>query len=338
MKYAVAFIMQFMSIASIFPVTAQNVLFDFDNATIHSPLPISLTVNGISAHFTATGQGFSIQQANVLGFTPPGFSGNVIYPSSVYAADLLISFDSTITDFSIMYSCQELGCDDAATMRATAYMNGILVGTNTKTAANPGTWPVDVLRGTFPQGFNSVVIHYDKRPPTCQDYGPIFMADNMRVTTYNPVTILLCPDIAGSTLLSDITGSVYQWQTAAGNVFTDITDNTNYTGTNTQSLQLNNIPSSWYGTKYRCVVDGNYSNPFILQFSDTWTGLSDTAWENPANWDCGKVPDVYTDVIVNAGALNYPTVNTNDSCRSLQVSPGAAVNVSPGFDLMISGK
>ena len=32
----------------------------------------------------------------------------------------------------------------------------------------------------FPcSGFNSVVVHYDARPPTCSDYGTIYMADNM---------------------------------------------------------------------------------------------------------------------------------------------------------------
>ena len=49
-------------------------------------------------------------------------------------------------------------------------------------SANPGTWPVDVLTFSSAQGFDSVVVHYDKKPPTCQDYGVIFMADNMRVT------------------------------------------------------------------------------------------------------------------------------------------------------------
>ena len=161
---------------------AQPVLFDFDSAPAHSPFPLSLTAGGIIAHFSATGQSFSIQEANVLGFTPQGFSGNVIYPNSVFLADLLISFDQVLTGFSIMYACQELGCDDAATMRVTAYRNGSSAGTNTKTAANPGTWPVDVLSCSFPQGFDSVVVHYDSRPPTCQDYGVIFMADNMQLT------------------------------------------------------------------------------------------------------------------------------------------------------------
>jgi hypothetical protein len=170
--------------------SSNMVLFDFDNAPLQTSLPISLTVSGITAHFSASGQGYSIQNANVLGFVPQGFSGRVIYPNSINLADLLISFDQTLSDFSIMYSCQELGCDDAATMRVTAYKNGSFVGTNTKTASFPGTWPVDTLSCSFPNGFDSVMVHYDSRPPTCKDYGVIFMADNMKVATLNPSSVL----------------------------------------------------------------------------------------------------------------------------------------------------
>jgi hypothetical protein len=183
----------FSVIVSVSPASAQAVLFDFDNASPSSPLPIVQTVSGITAHFSATSQGYSIQSANTMGFTPQGFAGLCVYPSSVYLADLLINFDQTLTDFSIMYSCQELGCDDAATMRVTAYMNGSIVGTSTKTASNPGTWPVDTLKCNFSQGFDSVVVHYDSHPPTCQDYGVIFMADNMRVTANG--TAILNPQI-----------------------------------------------------------------------------------------------------------------------------------------------
>lgn len=161
---------------------AQSVLFDFDNAPIYTSLPLDQTAGGITAHLSAPSSGYSIQQADVLGFTPPGFAGHIIYPNSIYLTDLYISFDQMLTKFSIMYCCQELGCDDAATMRVTAYKSGTYVGTTTKTAANPGTWPVDSLKCSFPQGFDSVVIHYDSAPPTCQDYGVIYLADNMRVT------------------------------------------------------------------------------------------------------------------------------------------------------------
>ena len=169
-------------------LTAQSVLFDFDSAPLHSSLPIDLTVGGITAHFSATGQGYSIQD-NSAPVVPVGFTGRYIYPNSIYAADLLVKFDQTLTYFSIMYSVQELACDTSATMRVTAYMSGSYVGTNTKVASVPGTWPVDTLKCSFPQGFDSVVVHFDSHPSACQDWGPIFLADNMWVTPLNPTAV-----------------------------------------------------------------------------------------------------------------------------------------------------
>ena len=168
---------------------AQTVLFDFENAARYSPLPISSTAGGITAQFSATGQGFSIQAANTMGFTPVGFSGNCIYPGSVYAADLIVSFSAPVTDFSILYAPQELACDSSATMRVTAYLNGALIGTAT-TNAQAGTWPTETLRFSSAQGFDKVVVHYDKPPVTGGDFGPIFMADNMMVTPAPPPIVL----------------------------------------------------------------------------------------------------------------------------------------------------
>src|SRR5689334_19620934 len=95
---------------------SQQIMFDFDNAPLHVSLPQTINSGGVNANLSATGQGFSFQEANTLGFTPQGFGGICIYPNSVFAADLLIAFDQTISDLSILYACQELGCDDAATM------------------------------------------------------------------------------------------------------------------------------------------------------------------------------------------------------------------------------
>jgi hypothetical protein len=165
-----------------FSLGSAGVLFDFDNAPIHTSLPIDLTVGGLTAHLSATGQGFSIQPANTMGFTPVGFGGLCIYPNSVFPADLLVSFSQSLTAFTIMFSPQELGCDDTATMRVTAYLNGAYVGTNTAMASPPGTWPSGTLSFSSAAPFNSVVVHYDQRPPTCADWGPIFLADNMTAT------------------------------------------------------------------------------------------------------------------------------------------------------------
>lgn len=163
---------------------AQSVLFTFDDARLHSPLPIQVTAGGVTATLTGTGQNFSVQTTDVLGFTPVGFSGYCIYPNSVFAADLLVDFSQSITDFSILYAPEEYACDSSARMRVTAYLDGAYVGTATKTAYPPGTWPTATLRFTTNESapFNSVVVHYDAPPPTGGDWGPIFMADNMRIT------------------------------------------------------------------------------------------------------------------------------------------------------------
>lgn len=164
-------------------VYSQEILFDFDTAPSSTSLPFDLTAGGITAHFSATGSCYSIQNANILGFTPAGHSIQYLNPNSVFLADLLIRFDQTLTDFSILYACQELGCDDAATIRVTVYLNCNYVGTNTRTATFPGTYPTDTLSCSFIGGFNSVVVHYDSHPPLYQDYGVIYLADNMVVTS-----------------------------------------------------------------------------------------------------------------------------------------------------------
>jgi len=174
--------------------------FDFDNAPVHTSLPVSVSADGVTAFLSATGGGFSIQPANSLGFTPAGFGGLCIYPNSVFPADLVIDFDATLSDFSVLYSPQELGCDNSATMRATAFMNNQFVATNTATVPAPGTWPTGRLSLSAPQGFNRVVVHYDARPPTCQDWGPIFLADNMTVVRIPPP---FCPaDFNGDSLVN----------------------------------------------------------------------------------------------------------------------------------------
>jgi len=195
-------------------VCAQTTLFNFDTASSHSPLPISLSAEGITAQFSATGQGFSIQPADTMGFTPVGFSGNCIYPSSVLAAGLRISFSQSLSDLSILYAPQELACDSSARMRITAYMDSTEVATATTTADPPGTWPSATLAVSAPEGFNNVVIHYDAPPPTGGDWGPIFMADNL--------SVIGIPEPAGLTLfaLGFGTAIFLRWHSRQGRVNT----------------------------------------------------------------------------------------------------------------------
>ncbi len=146
-------------------------------------------------------------------------------------------------------------------------------------------------------------------------------------------TITLCPG-AGTVLKSGIAGSSYQWQVNTGAGYTNIGNNSFYTGTNTSTLQLLNTPSSWYGYKYRCLADAVYSREFELRFSNNWTGAANNLWENTANWSCGTLPDANTDAVISTGNA---TVTSNPSVKSLYVRPGASVTVTPGFTVTVTG-
>lgn len=83
------------------------------------------------------------------------------------------------------------------------------------------------------------------------------------------------------------------------------------------------------------VVKGYVSNPCQTNF---WEGTISTAWENPANWSCGTVPNGTTVVSVNSGKANYPLISSAAACKSINIFPGARVDVADGFTLQVSSQ
>lgn len=165
-----------------FPLAARAAVISFDNAPMYSPLPISYTEDGVTMHLSGTASGYSIQSPSSSPITPIGFTGCFVYPSSINAADLLISFDEPMSDFSIQFAPEEYGSDSSATLQVRAYMGTSLIGSNTGRAPIPGTWPVGTLSYSSAQPFDNVVIHYLTPPVAGENWGPIFIADNMTVT------------------------------------------------------------------------------------------------------------------------------------------------------------
>lgn len=217
---------------------SQDVIFDFDGGPLHGSTPFYQSAGGITAQFTATGGGFSLQSANVLGFTPAGFSGYCIYPNNVYLADLMIAFDTPLKAISILYAPEEYATDSSCTMKISAYLGAILVGTNVNTIDPPGTWPSGTLSFTTAQTFDNVVIHYLKPPVTGGDYGPIFMADNLVVTPVPPPPTLRLTAFADQVLIA--------WPTNASGF--SLQSNTNLA-----------VPNGWNGVTNRpVVVDVDY--------------------------------------------------------------------------------
>ena len=157
--------------------------------------------------------------------------------------------------------------------------------------------------------------------------------DLLRNRVGEPVIITLCPPTASATLQAGSTGTSYQWQADTGTGYFDIIDNVNFTGTQASSLQLNNIPSSWYNRAFRAVVDGTPTQGYIVRFGNVFVRTVNDSWENAANWSCGTLPDKNTDVIVERGT---PRIAENTSIRSLNIRPELRVNVSFNKTLTIT--
>jgi PKD repeat protein len=147
---------------------------------------------------------------------------------------------------------------------------------------------------------------------------------------------VLCPSVDSTELYCYFQGANYQWQlsTDSGLTYNNLSDNIYYTGSNERFMQLKNIPSSWAGYKYRCVSDGNNDVEYKIVFTSSFANDAATAWEDAANWSCGTLPDANTDVIIPAGRTVI--LNSNASCGTITVSPGASFIINTGFTLTIT--
>jgi len=81
-----------------------------------------------------------------------------------------------------------------------------------------------------------------------------------------PVTVSFCTSMPlGDTLASDVSGATYQWQMDNGSGFATLSDNVNLSGTATSTLQFINLPPSWSGYQFRCLVGSLKSSTFKLE-------------------------------------------------------------------------
>ncbi len=133
-------------------------------------------------------------------------------------------------------------------------------------------------------------------------------------------------------------GTTYQWQVNSGTGWTNITDGTLYSGTTTATLQLINLPTSYTGYKFRCIVDGVAKNENILRFKNLWTGASSTNWFTASNWSCGAIPDANTDVIIPGGLQRYPILNASTAIRSIRILGASPVVINSGVVLDVKGR
>lgn len=146
----------------------------------------------------------------------------------------------------------------------------------------------------------------------------------------------ICSGTTNATFTSDISGANYQWQKSIDSLnYINISNNADYSGVNSKTLNISTLQVGNYGTRYRCVVDGNMSTSITITFQNRWTGGIDANWENNANWSCGSLPDENTDVVIESGSV---VVNSNVTVKSIRLLPGAFVSVNSGYTLTVKSK
>jgi uncharacterized repeat protein (TIGR01451 family) len=178
---------------------------------------------------------------------------------------------------------------------------------------------------------------------TIKNSASIYFDFNLPVKTNTANTAvrtdsIVCP--GGSTAFrTTIAGTGYQWQVDMGSGFVNVTNDGVHTGAAAAMLQLLAPPTSMNGYLYRCVVTTGggpqHSPTFLLRFGVSWKGTTGTAWEDPANWNCGVLPDEFTEAIIPGGLPNYPEINMNTAIRSLLLHPSANITVKEGVVLDI---
>lgn len=175
----------------------QTVAFNFDTGTpVLQPgmsIPANQTVNGVNAYFTSPNSGlsggFSIQSQNQTFYNLSLFSGNYLYPNSVYNPNLAIAFSQPVSKITFTYATADFHQTEIpTTVKVTAYLGSTVVGT----ASSHG----NCIQGdTMPQGtltfdgagqtFDHVLIEIPWAPLAASD----MFIDNVVVVT---------PDVAGA--------------------------------------------------------------------------------------------------------------------------------------------
>ncbi len=152
-----------------------------------------------------------------------------------------------------------------------------------------------------------------------------------------PASNGVCP---GKTILfsASAVGTSYQWQEDRGAGYANISNGGRYSGTQSATLQLINLPTSFSGYRYRCVTDAVNGGENAVRFSNVWNGNSNNNWFDATNWSCEILPDQYTDVIIPGGITNYPLISSNTTVRSIRVHPGALVTIANAVNLQIKGR
>jgi predicted secreted protein len=171
------------------------------------------------------------------------------------------------------------------------------------------------------------------------------------ITAYNtaPLVFATAPSIVGSPSNSNIcAGSTttftvmannatgYKWQVNTGSGFVDLSNGGVYSGVTTATLTITGATSGMNTYQYQCVASGTVtpnatSSAATLTITSPgqWLGSTSSAWSNTANWGCGVLPTLSTNVTISNTAPHMPVVDlVNAVCNNITIGTGASLTMS----------
>ena len=136
----------------------------------------------------------------------------------------------------------------------------------------------------------------------------------------------VCSGTTSNLTLSGQTGSVVRWESATAPYSSwSAISNT------TTSLTTSAITQP---TAFRAVVQSGScaqlnTDSFVVNVisSGVWLGLVNSNWNNASNW-CGGIPTTSSDVVINSGAPNAPSINTAATVNNLTINSGGSLSFS----------
>jgi hypothetical protein len=79
-------------------------------------------------------------------------------------------------------------------------------------------------------------------------------------------------------------------------------------------------------------------NPLCLGNIIVWNGSVSTEWENPANWDCGVMPNINSNVEIPSGLARYPVVKISYEIKSIKLLPGSFINITNNANFILNSQ
>ena len=338
-----------------FTVNATNTTsFQWESAV--SPFTTWTQVNNGGVFTVTNGSGTStLAISNVAGLDGRQYrcvaTGSTAPAANSNGALLTVYPLPSLTNASTASACTGTGPNITLTSSVPssfAWTLGTNIGSITGASASSGATINQTLTNPSTNTAGSIVYNVTPTSTTGSCPGsssPITVTVNFPTSiTQHPANTAVCSGGVGTTSFTVAgigAGIGFTWQADIGLGFQNISNSGIFSGATTGTLTITNPTAIFNGAIFRGVATGTCgtvnSNNATLVFDpagqNTWTGAVNNTYENAGNWRCGTVPDLNTDVIIPTGSVI--TLNSDRSCRTITVRPGASFTAKTGFKLTV---